>query len=69
MLRSSAAIDWLITRIEDAAPPDAAAVVESLATFRHDDALRARVARAVSARDDAAISEAFDSRWHASVAR
>lgn len=63
MLRQPAATDWLIGNITSAAPKDAAAAVEVLATFRYDDTLRARVLAATQARDARAVHEAFARAW------
>jgi HEAT repeat protein len=59
MLRHEEAIAFLVTLISGAAGPDARAALAALGTYRHDEALRARVRAAVEARNDLDLRAAF----------
>jgi HEAT repeat protein len=60
MLRHDEALDLLVGLVGTATGPDARDAIAALATFRHDDALRARVAAAIAARTDVDLRAAFD---------
>lgn len=60
MLRHDEALALLVELVATATGPDARDAIAALGTFRHDDALRARVAAAVLGRRDVDLRGAFD---------
>jgi hypothetical protein len=68
MTRQSAAIDFLMERVLDDSPGPAADAVASMEIYKHDDAIRLRLAAIVRERDSAAITAAFNRAFaHADV--
>ena len=59
MLRYEEAIGVLVTLVSGAPGPDARDALAALGTYRHDDALRARVRSAVENRTDLDLRAAF----------
>jgi hypothetical protein len=59
MLRHEEAIGCLVALVAEAPGPDARDALAALATYRHDDTLRARVSRAIEARTDLDLRPAF----------
>ena len=60
MTRQPAAIEFLLERVADDSAKPAADAVAAMAMYKHDDAVRERIAQIVRERDDRAVSEAFD---------
>jgi HEAT repeat protein len=65
LLRSERAFEHLLNMVARAEPRIAVAAVEALGTYRHDDALRGRVAERVAARANTKLTEAFTRRFEA----
>ena len=63
LLRSDEANAILLEMLASGLSSDARDALEGLAAQRHDEALRAEVERAVDARRDRALSEAFEDRF------
>lgn len=59
LLRSQAAIDYLVSLVEGAPLSVAAYAVEALGLYRHDEAARRRVESATAARGDKTLRKAF----------
>jgi len=59
MLRHDDAIGFLLCQVADGRGPDARDAIAALATYRHDDGLRARVEAAVELRSDVDLRPAF----------
>jgi HEAT repeat protein len=59
MLRHEEAIGELLSLVAGGARPDARDAIAALATYRHDEALRARVASAIEARTDLDLRPTF----------
>ena len=59
MLRHEEAIGFLLSLVAEAPGPDARDAIAALGTYRHDEALRARVATAMEARTDVSLHTAF----------
>lgn len=63
LLKSEAALAYLVGHVAESAAPHARAAIEALAIYRHDARLRAQVLAAVKARADAGLRRAFDEAW------
>jgi HEAT repeat protein len=59
MTRQTGAVEFLLKRIEEDSPRPAGDAIIALAIYKHDDAVKAKVAGIVQAREDAMISQAF----------
>jgi HEAT repeat protein len=59
MLKSDAAIAYLLDHVGQSAAQHAAAAIEALALYRHDPRLGAQVEAAVASRSERAIADAF----------
>ena len=59
MLKSDEAIAYLIGHVGESATQHAAAAIEALALYRHDQRLRAQVEAAVERRADRALAATF----------
>ncbi|HEY7087093.1 MAG TPA: HEAT repeat domain-containing protein [Tepidisphaeraceae bacterium] len=59
LLRLPLAIDWLISRVEDAKAEDAATAIEALALYRRDPAVAERVQNAAGGRKEKEVAQAF----------
>jgi HEAT repeat protein len=62
-LRIEPAIEFLISVIATADPRTAGEAVKALALYRRDDAVRSRVAEAVTAKSDPVVSRVFESEF------
>jgi hypothetical protein len=67
--RSEAAFSWLVSLIADRDAATAADVVETLAMYRHNARLAARVEETVARRADAGLAELFAGSWRAAPPR
>ena len=63
MLKSDAAIAYLLDHVANSAAPHAAAAIDALALYRHDPRLRAQVEEAVEQRRDRTLSAAFSTAF------
>ncbi len=59
MLKSDAAIAYLLAHVRESAAPHAMAAIDAMALYRHDPRLRVQVEEAVDRRSDRALSAAF----------
>jgi HEAT repeat protein len=59
MTRQASAVEFLLKRIEDDSPRPAVDAIVALAIYKHDDAVKAKVAAIVQSRSDAALTAAF----------
>jgi hypothetical protein len=64
MLRSDAGFDALIELVAEAPGPMARDTIDALSTYRHDEALVARVVEAAT-RDDADLRDALEDAFEA----
>lgn len=62
-LRIEPAIEFLVSVIATADPRTAGEAVKALALYRRDDAIRARVAEAVTAKNNPVVSSVFESEF------
>ncbi|MGA2500579.1 MAG: HEAT repeat domain-containing protein [Tepidisphaeraceae bacterium] len=63
MLRLPEAIEFLVSLVSREAVATAAAVIEAMQMYRHDDTLRARLEEIVNKRGEAGLRRAFDGAW------
>jgi HEAT repeat protein len=63
LLRNDDAIAFLIERVEKDRERVAAIAIEVLANYRHDDAIRGRVEKAVAGRTGPVLQRAFQTAW------
>lgn len=63
LLRLPAAIDWLISRLEDGPIVDATSAIESLAFFRRDESVISKVRQAVEQRNDSQLRAAWSAHF------
>jgi HEAT repeat protein len=59
MTRQPAAIEFLLQRVHEDSPRPAVDAIVALAIYKHDDAVKAKVAAAVQSREDSTITQAF----------
>jgi hypothetical protein len=65
LLKSDAAIAYLLAHIADSAPPHAVDAINALAVYRHDLRLRAQLAAAIEAREEVEVRAEFSKVWGA----
>lgn len=64
LLRNDEAIEFLLNQLERGRERVAAVVVDVLASYRSDDALRERVQKLVAARNIPPVTKAFNEAWN-----